>query len=64
MIVMEHDVDDPFRSSGAIIMEQYTALSPEQVMEKAQQLANGGKYGRIWTATLKELVQTDPELPF
>lgn len=54
VIIVEHDVDDPFRSSGAIIMEQYTRNSPEEVRERARMMASSGKYGRVWVAELKE----------
>jgi len=47
-IVTEHDIDDPFRSHGAIIMEQYTKNDSEAVLERAQMFADGGKYGRVW----------------
>lgn len=57
VIVCEHDIDDPLRSSGAIMFEQYTRLDQEQVIELARSLAHGGKYGRVWTAKLDDLVE-------
>lgn len=53
IIIFEHDVDDPLRSSGAIIMEQYAADSPEQSMDRAQGFADSGKHGRVWVGDIK-----------
>lgn len=61
VIICERDVDDPFRSCGAIVFEQYTSLSPEQVREQARMLANGGKYGKVWTANLYGFVEIEPK---
>jgi hypothetical protein len=60
VIIMECDVDDPFRSHGAIIMEQYPSDSPEQVMERGKALADGGKYGRVWTGTVRDITLVPP----
>ncbi len=48
VLICESDVDDPLRSHGAIIFEQYTMDSEEEVRERAQCFANGHKYGRVW----------------
>ena len=55
VIICEHDIDDPLRSSGAIIMEQYTANAPDQVMDRAKMFADGGKYGRVWVGEICNL---------
>lgn len=60
VIVSEHDTDDPLLSSGAIIMEQYTANSPDQVMDRAKMFADGGKYGRIWVGRIEQLTRVPP----
>jgi hypothetical protein len=55
VMICEHDTDDPFRSTGAIIMEQYARISPEEVMERAKNFADSGKYGRVWIAKLTDI---------
>ena len=62
VMIFEHDIDDPLRSSGAIIMEQYVADSPEQVMDRAQGFADSGKHGLIWVGEVNpvELRQVRP----
>jgi len=52
VIIFEHDIDDPLRSSGAIIMEQYAADSPEQTMDRAQGFADSRKHGRVWVGDI------------
>lgn len=53
-IIVEHDSANPFTSDGAIIWEQYTKVDTDSVMERAQTLANGGKYGRVWMLSANE----------
>ena len=53
-IITEHDGHNPFKSDGAIIMEQYTKLDTDSVKKRAQMLANGRKYGRVWMASVNE----------
>lgn len=55
VIITESDIDDPLRSHGAIIMEQYPSDAPEQVMKRAQMFADGGKYGRVWIGKVEAL---------
>ena len=47
-VICEHDTDDPLQSHGAIIFEQYTMDSAEEVSKRAQGFADSGKYGRVW----------------
>lgn len=54
LIIVEHDIDNPFKSDGAIIMEQYTKIDTDTVKERAQNFANGGKYGRVWMVSFDE----------
>jgi len=53
-IICEHDTDNPFKSDGAIIMEQYTKQDSDSVKERAKSLANSGKYGRVWMLSADE----------
>ena len=68
VIVCERDIDDPFRSTGAIIFEQYTNLDAEQVFEKAQQFAESGRYGNVWFGRIDptelKRVYATRDLPF
>lgn len=48
VMIAEHDMDDPLLSHGAIIFEQYTMDSEEEVVERASRMSKSGKYGRIW----------------
>lgn len=54
LIVCEHDTDNPWKSDGAIIMEQYTKLDTDTIQERAQGFANSGKYGRVWMVSFNE----------
>lgn len=53
VIICEHDCDDPLRSHGAIILEQYTCDSELEVEERAMMFAKSGKHGRVWMAHIK-----------
>lgn len=54
LIILEHDTNNPFKSDGSIIMEQYTKLAPEEVQERAQSLADAGAHGRVWMVSFNE----------
>ena len=50
VVIAERDCDDPFRSRGAIIMEQYTnSCDRDSCIERTQKLK---RYGRRWIARL------------
>ena len=53
-IIVERDTDSPFRSDGAILMEQYTKVDLDAVQERAQGFANSGRYGRVWMGSINE----------
>lgn len=63
-LVAERDVDDPFRSNGAIIFEQYTHDDELAVEDRAKGLAKSGKYGRVWLGSVRvaDLRLVDPEV--
>ena len=65
IIIAERDCDDPFKADGAIVFEQKTNISDEDVRAHAKTLATSGKYGKIWVCGVdrgdSELI--DPELP-
>lgn len=68
IIIMERDCDSPFDSEGPIVMEQYVNRRNdyEAIMARAQSLADGRKYGRIWIGEivydhLEEIVAAPPK---
>ena len=50
IIIAERDTPDPFSADGAIVFEQKTNISDDDVREHAQSLATSGKYGKVWVA--------------
>jgi hypothetical protein len=66
VVIGEREVDDPLLSNGAIIFESYTNQSPDQIRERAQQLADTGRFGRVWIGKVlieEEIHKTPDEAP-
>jgi len=59
VVISEHDTHDPMLSHGAIILEQYTMDSEDEVFERAVNLSKTSRYGRIWIGKVEVQCEVD-----